>query len=52
MKEFFEMLKSIHPVSQELKRQLFSLLKTITIKKKSFLLLKGQVSKDICAFII
>lgn len=48
MKEFFEMLNSIHPVSEELKGHLLCVLKTITIKKKGFLLLEGQVCQDIC----
>ena len=48
MEEFFEMLNSIHPLSEELKGHLSSVLKTITIKKKDFLLFEGQICKNIC----
>jgi CRP-like cAMP-binding protein len=48
MKEFFELLNSIHPLTAELQEHLLGVLEMTTLKKKDFLLLEGQVCKKIC----
>ncbi len=48
MKEFFEILSSIHPLSAALQQHLSTALKTVTIERKNFLLQEGEICKSIC----
>lgn len=47
MKEFFEILNSIHPLSAELQQHLSTVLKSVTIERKNFLLQEGEICKNI-----
>ncbi len=48
MKEFFEILSSIHPLSAALQQHLSTVLKSVTIERKNFLLQEGEICKSIC----
>lgn len=47
MKEFFEILNSIFPLSTELQEHLIKTLKLQTLQKKKFLLEEGEICKNI-----
>ena len=47
MKELLEFLESIHPMSDELKEHLASILKEKKFPRKTFLLKAGQISRNI-----
>lgn len=48
MKEFFEILNSILPLSAALQQHLSTVLKSVTIERKDFLLQEGEICKSIC----